>query len=186
MNPSTRELLEAVESVPQDKVIILPNNNNIIPVAKQVTELTAKKVRVVPTETIPQGVAALLSFSYDADLRDNVSQMKEAISIVRTVEVTRAVRSTSINKFKIRQRQAIGFVDGELVSVGDSPDEVLLQALLNLDLKEIEVITVYYGKDTRSSEAEGVADKIRQQYPDLGVELVYGGQPHYCYIASVE
>ena len=186
MNPSTRELLEAVESVPQDKVIILPNNKNIVPVAKQVTELTAKKVRVVPTEAIPQGVAALLSLNYDAGLRDNASLMKEAISRVRTVEVTRAVRSTSINKFKIKQRQAIGFVDGELVSVGESPDEILLQALLNLDMKESEVITVYYGKDTRSSEAEGVVDKIRQQYPDLGVELVYGGQPHYYYIASVE
>jgi len=186
MNPSTRELLEAVESVPQDKVIILPNNKNIVPVAKQVTELTAKKVRVVPTEAIPQGVAALLSFNYDAGLRDNASLMKEAISRVRTVEVTRAVRSTSINKFKIKQRQAIGFVDGELFSVGESHDEVLLQALLNLDMKESEVVTVYYGKDTRRSEAEGIVDKIRQQYPALGVELVYGGQPHYYYIASVE
>ncbi len=186
MNPSTRELLEAVQSVPQDKVIILPNNKNIIPAAKQVPGLTSKKVRVVPTETIPQGVAALLSFNYDADLRANASLMKEASSAVRTVEVTRAVRSTSTSRFKIRQKQAIGFVDGELTSVGESPDEVLWQVLLGLDVKGSEVITIYYGRDMRRSEAEGVADRIRQQYPDLEVELFHGGQPHYHYIASVE
>ena len=186
MNPSTRQLLEAVESVPQDKVIVLPNNKNIIPAAKQVPGLTSKKVRVVPTETVPQGVAALLSFNYDADLRANASLMKEASSAVRTVEVTRAVRSTSISKFKIRQKQAIAFVDGELASVGESPDEVLRQVLLGLDMRESEVITIYYGKDTRRSEAEGVADSVRQRYPELEVELFDGGQPHYHYIASVE
>ena len=186
MNPSTRQLLEAVESVPQDKVIVLPNNKNIIPAAKQVPGLTSKKVRVVPTETVPQGVAALLSFNYDADLRANASLMKEASSAVRTVEVTRAVRSTSISKFKIRQKQAIAFVDGELASVGESPDEVLRQVLLGLDMRESEIITIYYGKDTRRSEAEGVADSVRQRYPELEVELFDGGQPHYHYIASVE
>ncbi len=186
MNPSTRELLQAVESVPQDKVIILPNNKNIILTARQVPGLTSKKVEVVPTETIPQGVTALLSFNYDADLETNVSLMGEASSAVKTVEVARAVRSTKIGDLKIKRRQAIGFIDGELTSVGDSPEEVLWEVLLTLDTVESEVVTIYYGKNTKRSKAEEIVDRVRQQYPQLEVELIYGGQPHYHYIASVE
>jgi len=186
MNPSTRELLEAVESVPQDKVIILPNNKNIIPAARQVSGLTRKKVRVVPTTTIPQGVAALLAFNYDANLRANAYMMKEAGSAVRTVEVTRAVRSANIGKVRIRRRQAIGFIDGELVSVGNRPDEVLWQVLVSLDIKGGQIITLYYDKKARHREAEGLAERVRRKYPGVEVELVYGGQPHYHYIASVE
>jgi dihydroxyacetone kinase-like predicted kinase len=186
MNPSTRELLQAVESVPQDRVIILPNNKNIILTARQVPGLTSKKVEVVPTETIPQGVGALLSFNYDADLETNASLMGEAISTVKTVEVARAVRSTSIGDLKIKRKQAIGFIDGELTSVGDSPEGVLWDVLLSLDMKESEVITIYYGKSTKRSTAEEIVGRIRQQYPHLEVELIWGGQPHYHYIASVE
>ena len=159
---------------------------NIIPVAKQVPRLTAKKVKVVPTESIPQGLAALLSFNYDADLQANASIMAEASSAVKTVEVTRAVRSTKIGDLKIKRGQVIGFIDGELVSVGDSPYEVLWEMLLSLDVEKSEVITIYYGKNTTRSEAEEIVDKIHQQYLHLEVELVYGGQPHYHYTVSVE
>jgi DAK2 domain fusion protein YloV len=186
MNPSTRELLEAVESVPQDKVIILPNNKNIIPAARQVSGLTRKRVRVVPTMTISQGIAALLAFDYDANLRANASMMKKAGSAVRTVEVTRAVRSAKIGRVRIRRRQAIGFVDGELMSVGDRPDEVLLQVLMSLGIKGSQIVTLYYDKKARRREAERLAERVRQEYPGVEVELVYGGQPHYHYIASVE
>jgi len=186
MNPSTRELLQAVESVPQDKVIILPNNKNIILTARQAPRLASKKVKVVPTETIPQGVTALLSFNYDADLEANASLMGEASLAVKTVEVTRAVRSTKIGDLKIKRKQAIGFIDGELTSVGDSPEEVLWEVLLSLDMEGSEVITIYYGKNTRRSRAEEIVDRVRQQYPHLEVELICGGQPHYHYIASVE
>ena len=186
MNPSTRELLQAVESVPQERVIILPNNRNIILTARQVPGLTSKKVEVVPTETIPQGVTALLSFNYDADFETNASLMGEAISTVKTVEVARAVRSTSIGDLKIKRKQAIGFIDGELTSVGDSPEEVLWDVLLRLDTEGSEVITIYYGKSTKRSTAEEIVDRVHQQYPHLEVELICGGQPHYHYIASVE
>ncbi|MBM4462311.1 MAG: DAK2 domain-containing protein [Chloroflexi bacterium] len=186
MNPSTGELLEAVESVPQDKVIILPNNKNIIPAARQVSGLTRKKVKVVPTTTIPQGVAALLAFDYDADLRTNASMMKEAGSAVRTVEVTRAVRSANIGKVKIRRRQAMGFADGKLVSVGNRPDEVLWQALAGLDIERGQIVTLYYNWKARRREAEGMAERIRREYSGVEVEVIYGGQPHYHYIASVE
>ncbi len=186
MNPSTREMLQAVEAVPQDKVIILTNNANVIPAAKQVKGLTSKKVRVVPTETVPQGVAALLAFNFDADLKTNAAAMNDAVSSVKTVEVTRAVRPAKIGNIKIVRRQAIGFVDGELKAVGDKPAQVLLDALQSAGTEKSEIVTVYYGKTTKRSEAEGLVEEIRQKYPNLEVELVYGGQPHYDYIASVE
>jgi len=186
MNPSTKELLQAVDSVLQDKVIILPNNKNIILTAEQIPRLTSKKVKIVPTQSIPQGIAAMLSFNYDADLKTNASMMEESSSAVRTLEVTRAVRSTEVGGFKITRRQAIGFIDGDLISVGNSPHEVLLEMMLSLDMKESEVITVYYGKNAKRSEAEEIINRIRQQCPHMEVELVHGGQPHYNYIASVE
>jgi DAK2 domain fusion protein YloV len=186
MNPSTRELLQAIESVSQDKVIILPNNENIVLAARQVPTLTTKKVEVVTTETIPQGVAALLAFNYDADIETNTSAMEEAKSAVKTIEITRAVRPTRIGDLKVRWRQAIGFVDGELISAGGKPFEVLWEVLQSLDMERSEVVTIYYGSNTKRAEAERIAEKIRQQYSHLEVELVYGGQPHYNYIASVE
>ena len=186
MNPSTREMLQAVESVPQQKVIILPNNKNVVPAARQVQELTSKKVKVVPSETMPQGVSALLAFNYDADLATNAAQMESALPAVKTIEVTRAVRPARIGKFKVEKGQAIAFVDGELAAVGGSPPGVLLDALQKMDTEKSEIVTVYFGKITRRSEAEGVAAGIREKLPNLEVELVYGGQPHYSYIASVE
>jgi hypothetical protein len=186
MNPSTREMLQAVEALSQDKVMILTNNKNVVPAARQVRGLTSKKVRVVATETVPQGVAALLAFNYDADLKTNAAMMEDALSAVRTIEVTRAVRPAKIGNMKILRRQAIGFVDGELKVVGDKPAQVLLDVLNGLDTGDSEIVTVYYGKTTKRVEAEGVVEEIRQNHPNLEVELVYGGQPHYDYIASVE
>jgi hypothetical protein len=186
MNPSTREMLQAVEAVPQDKVIVLTNNKNVVPAAKQVRGLTSKKVRIVATETVPQGVAALLAFNYDADLKTNAAAMEDALSAVKTIEVTRAVRPAKIGNIKIVRRQAIGFVDGELKAVGEKPAQVLLDVLKRSGVEKSEIVTVYYGKATRRTEAEEVVERVREKYPDLEVELVYGGQPHYNYIASVE
>ncbi len=186
MNPSTRDMLQAVESVPQQKVIILPNNENVVPAARQVQELTSKKVKVVPTRTIPQGVAALLAFNYDADLKANAAAMESALPSVKTLEVTRAVRTAKIGDVKIGNRQAIGFVDGDLAATGDKPAGVLVDLLGKMDTSQSEIVTIYYGQATRRSEAEAVAEAVRKKLPRLEVELVYGGQPHYHYIASVE
>lgn len=186
MNPNTQALLQAVESVPSGGVILLPNNKNVILTAKQVESLTSKKIKVVPTESIPQGVAALLAFTYDADLEANAGVMEEAISGVRTIEITRAVRSTFFHQLKIRQRQAIGLIDGEMVTVSPKPSAALLDTLNKVELDKKEIITIYYGADTKQKEAEAVVPEIQQQYPHLQVELVYGGQPHYNYIVSVE
>jgi len=186
MNPSTKDLLQAVEEAASDKVIILPNNKNIVGTANQVQSLTEKKIEVVPTTTIPQGVAALLAFDYEANMESNVQIMTRAIKAIKTIEICRAVRSAKLGDLKISKKQPIGFLDGDLVAVGESALEVLNKMLSKLNLSKIEVITIYYGADTKSDEAEQVASDIRNQYPQLQLEVVRGDQPHYNYIISIE
>ena len=186
MNPSTKDLLQAVELVVSDKVVILPNNKNIVLTANQVQSLTTKTIEVVPTETIPQGVAALLAFDYEADLGANIHLMDEAKSAVRSIEVTRAIRSTKLDGRKIKKKQAMGFLDGNLVAVSNMATDALNEVLAELDLDKAEVITIYYGADTKPAEAEQISATICQQHPQLQVEVVKGGQPHYNFIVSVE
>jgi len=186
MNPSTRDLLQAVESTFSEKVIILPNNKNIVLTAEQVPSLTKKTVAVVPTKTIPQGVVALLAFDYEADFKTNSQIMEKALSSVKSIEITRAVRSTKVNGLKIKRKQPIGLLDGDLVAVGDSNLDVINQVLTKLDLGKAEVVTIYYGEDTESAEAEQVGASIGKQHPKLQIEVIRGGQPHYSYIISVE
>jgi DAK2 domain fusion protein YloV len=186
MNPSTRDILQAVESVASDKVIILPNNKNIVLTAEQVHDLTEKYVEIVATETIPQGVAALLALDYEADLETNGNIMRQAIPLVNTIEVTRAVRSTQINDIKVKKKQAISLLDGELVAVGNNPTDVLFEALSKLDVSGKEIVTIYFGADSTQAEAERASTIIREGHPQLQVEVVRGGQPHYNYIVSVE
>jgi DAK2 domain fusion protein YloV len=186
MNPSTKDILQAVKTVASDKVIILPNNKNVVLTANQVPSLTDKKVEIVPTQTIPQGVAALLTFDYEADFETNAQLMKEATSKVNTIEITHAVRSAQLNGLKIKKKQSIGLLDGELLAGGNNPSDVLLKILAKLDLKKMGIITIYYGADTQQTEAEQVSANIRDRYPQLQVEVVRGGQPHYNYIVSIE
>ncbi|MBL7125135.1 MAG: DAK2 domain-containing protein [Dehalococcoidales bacterium] len=186
MNPSTKDLLQAVDLVASEKVIILPNNKNIVLTANQVQSLTTKTIEVVPTETIPQGVAALLTFDYETDLETNAQNMNRAKSSVKSIEVTRAIRSTRLGGLDIKKNQAIGFLDGDLVAVGDKTDTVLNEVLARADLNAAEVITIYHGADTKPAEAEQVGSAIRQEHPQLQVEVVQGGQPHYNYIVSIE
>ena len=186
MNPSVQELLQAVESAHSDKVVILPNNSNIAMAARQVPGLTKKKVEVVPTETIPQGIAALLVFNYEADLEANVAAMKAALSTVHSGEVTTAVRSMSLDGMTVKEGQAIAFLDGELVVADDSMPQVVHKLLDKVDVEQTGLVTIYYGANTEQAEAERVGESVREKYPALEVEVVAGGQPHYNYIISVE
>ena len=186
MNPSTKDILTAVEQAPSDKVIILPNNKNIILTAKQVKPLTKKVVAIIPTETIPQGIAALLAFDYDANLETNTGLMKNAIENVKTIEVTRAVRSTQIGGLKIKKKQIISLLDNELITVGNNAIEVVMDTLNKINLEENEILTMYYGSDTALAEAEKAALTIREKYKKLQVEIIRGSQPHYNYIISIE
>ena len=186
MNPSTKDLLKAAEQSASDKVIILPNNKNIVLTAGQVQSLTNRSIRVVPSKTIPQGVAALLAFDYEANFETNAKIMTEALSTVKSVEVTRAVRSTKLNGLAIKKKQAIGFLDGALIAVADKTAEAVNEVLAKADLDKADVVTIYYGADTKKAEAEEINDNISAQYPNLQVEVVNGGQPHYEYIISIE
>lgn len=186
MNPSTRDLAEAVESANADYVIILPNNKNVIPVAQQVQALTKKKVAVVPTRTIPEGISALLALDYEADFKTNTELMTKAKSAVKSISVTRAMRSTQLGGLKIRKRQFISFLNGDLVAVGDVIIDVLNETLSRLPLGRAEVVTIYYGDGVGQAEAEEIGHNIRERYPNVQVEVVWGGQPNYKYIISVE
>ncbi len=186
MNPSTKDLLQAVEAVASDKVILLPNNRNVIPAAKQVQSLTDKRVEVVPTESIPQGVAAVIAFDYEAEFETNVEIMKKTKSTVRSIEITRAVRSTRLGGLSIKRKQYIGFLDGDLVAVGNEIQDVLGQVFSRLDLAKAQVLTIYYGAGIELAQAEEVKANLGNKYPHLQVEVVKAGQPHYDYIISVE
>jgi DAK2 domain fusion protein YloV len=186
MNPSTKDILQVVESVASDKVIILPNNKNIVLAANQVQSLTNKTLKIVPSKTIPQGVAALLSFDYEADFETNAMIMEKALSTVRSIEITRAVRSTRLGGLEIKKRQAIGLLDNDLVAVSNSIPDCLQQVLDRINMGEAEVVTIYYGADVKQVDAEKISAGIREQYPNIQVEIVKGGQPHYEYIVSVE
>lgn len=185
MNPSTEELLEAVESAPNGEVIILPNNKNIVMAAEQAKSLTKKKVVVVPTISVPQGIAALLALQ-QADLATNVQAMAEAAKAIETGEVTTAVRSVQINGMKVKEGQSIGLVNGKLEAKGASPAEVALALLALMHAEEHEIITVYYGELVTPDEAQELASGIGRQYPEQEIEVVDGGQPYYHYILSAE
>ncbi len=186
MNPSTKDIFQAVEAAASDKIIILPNNKNIIPAAEQVKQLTRKTISVIATETLPQGVAALLAFDYEADFETNVQRMTEARTNVRTVEITHAVRDTKINRLVIKKNQAIGLLDGHLAAVNDASEKVLIDLLAKTDLSKVEVMTLYYGAGTTETDARTMADSLTAKYPGKQVEVVCGGQPHYDYIVSLE
>lgn len=186
MNPSTEEILRVVESVPAPRVILLPNNGNIILAARQAQELSRKEVVVVPTRSIPQGVAALLAFNYQADLEENAERMARAAQDVRTGEVTIATRDATFNGLQVRQGQVIGLCDDLLVVAGNSVEETVRALLEKMEIADREIITLYYGAGVRPEEAETLAAALQEEYPNQSFEIVYGGQPHYFYIISAE
>lgn len=186
MNPSIEELLSAVESAPGDKVIILPNNSNVILSAQQVLSLTQKQVYVVPTKTLPQGIAALLSFNFEASFETNCKTMAEAVQHIQTAEITTAVRSVQLGGLHVREGDYIGIINGNLAVAGQDMKRVIRDTLQRLDIDSYEIITLYYGADTTLQEAQEIAEHIKSQYSHLEIEVVNGGQPYYAYIFSAE
>ncbi len=186
MNPSTQEILTAIEGLNAEKVIVLPNNSNVIMAAKQTRDLSSKEIVIVPTTTIPQGISAVLAFNYQADLETNAQMMEQAAHSVQTAEVTTATRAAQINGVSVEQGEVIGLLNGELTASGGALGEVVQEMLRQMQANEHEIITIYYGEDIADPEAEAVADEIQHSYPEQEVELVNGGQPHYHYILSAE
>ena len=187
MNPSVRQLLRAVEEVPSDNVILLPNNKNIILTATQIESLTQKKIKILPSTTVPQGVSALLAFNSELSLEENAFAMEQALSTPQTIEITRAVRKTQINGKKINKGQYIAVINDHEILTNDSDKmiDVIFDALIATEIEKAEIVTVYYGADSEALEAEEIANNIRNSYT-VEVEVVNGGQPHYNYIISLE
>lgn len=186
MNPSTADLLAAIDAVAADKVIILPNDKNIIMAAEQARELTTKDVRVVPSRTVPEGIAAIMAFNYTANLDENVEVMSEALSEIETGEITVAVRTTTVEGVSITEGDFIGLHNGKLIVAGKSLDEVVKALLDRMPLDRYELATFYYGEDISESEANSLMERLSAAYPSVEFEAHEGGQPHYHYIFSVE
>jgi len=186
MNPSTEDVLQAVEACPAQKVIVLPNNGNIVMSARQVAGLTAKQVHVVPTDSLPQGIGALLAFNLEADFEANSQAMDAAIGRIQTAEITQAVRSVQIDGVNVTEGDVIGLVNGHLVTAGTDMDAVIHDSLGRMGASQHEIITIYYGMNVTLQAAEEMARRIKLQFPDQEIEVVEGGQPFYAYIISAE
>jgi DAK2 domain fusion protein YloV len=186
MNPSTEELLAAVEEVHAEALMILPNNSNVILTAGQVKDLTRKRVAVLTTKSIPQGIAALLSFDASRSLEENVRAMSEAAGAVKTGEVTYAVRRTKLNGVEVEEKDFIGLVDEQIKAAGKSLPQVAEALIREMVGDNVELLTIYQGADVSEEEARRLAEKVRTVYPEFEVELHYGGQPVYYYLITVE
>ena len=186
MNPSTLDILHSVEAVPTNQVIILPNNKNIILAAQQAREVTVKKVFIVPTRDIPQGLAAMMHLNPDADVEAVAARMTKAIEDVKTIEITTATRTVEIDGVSVEQGQVIALVNGRLAISTSSVLESCLGALKKAGAETHELITLFYGEDLSITEANRIVDAVRKAYPGQEVELQDGGQPHYQFIISVE
>jgi DAK2 domain fusion protein YloV len=186
MNPSTQDLLEAVESLPTERVILLPNNKNVILAAEQASKLSQKPVAVIPSRSIPQGIAALLAINSQADFETNVAVMKNALDDVETGEVTTATRSVTINGLEIATGQIIGLHNGDLKVSGTTVQDVVHRLIREMDAAEREIITLYYGATVSEDDANALADHLEQEWHGLEIEVVAGEQPHYHYLISVE
>lgn len=186
MNPSTQELLQAIELLPVDEAILLPNNSNIILAAEQARALTEKRVAVVPSRTVPQGISALLAFNRQMGLEENAALMARALASIDTGEVTVAVRDVEIDGIAVKAGDVIGLLNDTLSTAGQSPEEVVLILLAQMDAHEAEIITIYYGQEITAAAAAALRNRVSAAYPDQEVEVISGGQPHYFYIISAE
>lgn len=186
MNPSTEELYQAVETLNAEKVIILPNNKNIIMAAQQVNDLTRKTVAIVPSKSVPQGLSALASFNSDAPLDANVQTMTTALDNVNAIEITEAVRDVELNGLNVVSGELIGLVDGELVASGSSLTDVVVKTLSSLSDKDPEILTVFLGEDATTEATEALIAEAESAFPDAEMEVIEGNQPHYQYLISIE
>lgn len=185
-NPSTEEIFQAIQDIPTDKVIILPNNKNIFLAAEAARDLSSKQVAVVPTRTAPQGISAMLSLDPKGDIEVTAQAMVTASQQVATGEITKATRSVNLDGVVVTEGEIIGMVNGRLHTASPDISEVLTAVLEGMEMDEREIVSLYYGADVTAEEADVMAADIESRYPDVEVEVIYGGQPHYFYILGAE
>lgn len=186
MNPSTQEILAAFEDLPTDKIIILPNNKNILMAAKSAAEVSVKQVEVIPSVTVPQGLAAMLRLIPGQELADVAKDMNSATKEVESGEITTAVRDVEIDGIEVKEGEIISLHNGKLVGSNKSLKEGCLIFLETAKAEDLDLITLFYGENISKEDAEEMAEFIQEKYPDQEVELQYGGQPHYQFIFSIE
>jgi DAK2 domain fusion protein YloV len=187
MNPSTNDFIEAISRVNAKNIFIYPNNGNIIMAANQARDMTTDKhIIVIPTKTIPQGISALISFAGDASPDENEAAMKEAISAVRTSQITYSIRDTSVDNIEIKKGDIMAVGDDGILCVGKEIDAVAVESVEKMAGKDAELISIYYGEGFSAAEAEKLSGEIQIKYPDCDVEVNEGGQPVYYCIISVE
>lgn len=187
MNPSTEDMLKAIERVNAENIFILPNNKNIIMAAQQARDLTEdKNIIVIPSRTVPQGITALVNFMPDLGPEENTRTMTEEMGNVRTAQITYAVRTTNIDGIDIEEGDIMALGDHGILAVGKSVDGVALEAMKEMLDDESELVTIYYGADVSEHEAKVLEEQAQEQYPDKEIELQYGGQPIYYYLISAE
>lgn len=187
MNPSTEDMLNAIEKVNAKNIFILPNNKNIILAANQAASLVEdKKIIVIPTKTIPQGITALINYIPDSTPEENAERMSEELGTVKTGQVTYAVRDTVIDDKEIKQDDFMGIGDQGILSVGKELETTVLDMIEQLIDEDSAIVSIYYGEDAKEDAANAIGEKITEAHPDVEVEVHYGGQPIYYYVISVE
>lgn len=186
MNPSTEDIIEAVNKINAENIIILPNNSNIILAAQQAKELSTKNLHVIPTKTIPQGISAMLAFNEELSVEENVSDMNTAISNVKTGQVTYAVRDTSMNGLEIKKDDIIALFDKDIVNHGTGIEEQSIEMIKKMVDEDNFLITIFYGEMIEEKDAKALKAKVEEFASQCDVEVIYGGQPIYYYIISVE
>jgi uncharacterized protein len=186
MNPSTEDFLKLLQAIPVDHAILLPNNSNVLMAARQAAEICKKHVLVVPSKTIPQGIAAMLAFNDQRDLETNARAMEAATHLVKTGEITTATRAIEYNGVKVEEGHIIGLLNDELTAANETIEETLWTLLDQMETATLEIITLYFGNGITLTMAEELGALVREKHPQLEVEIVEGGQPHYYYIISAE
>ena len=187
MNPSTEDVLQAISHVNAKNIFIFPNNKNIILAANQARDLTEdKNIIVIPTKTIPQGITALISYVPDKTVEQNTEEMLEAMTHVKTGQVTYAVRDAKIDDKEIRQGDIMGIGDKGILAVGQGIEDITVETLKEMVDEDTEIISIYYGADVTEEDAKQLCERLEELYPDFDVEINQGGQPIYYYVVSVE
>ncbi len=186
MNPSTQQILDAIEKAGGERVIVLPNNPNIVAAAEQARSLAEREAAVVPTASIPQGVAALLAFNEFEAFEDNVNAMSAAIEGVVSAAVGPAQRDAELGGVRVAEGQFMGLLERQMVTSGDDASAVLEELVSMAQPEPGTIATLFWGADTQEEEAEEAGDALQERFPGLDVEVVFGGQPHYNYILSIE
>ncbi len=186
MNPSTEEIKKSIDAISSKNIFIFPNNSNIILAANQAKQLSDKNVIVIPTKSVPQGIAAILSFNGEVSVETNETSMLASLKNVKTGQVTFSVRDTQFNDIDIKKDDILGIYDGNIKAVGTGVKEVSMSLLKEMITSEDEILTILYGEDQSESSAQELANTLGEKYKDIDIEVYYGGQPLYHYIFSVE